>query len=257
MGAWGTCGSVSCPKRGGGACSVRSTTFFLFFLFLAIVLLCPERAVAHPVIYKGGAVYWGQFTSHSHFQKVNYTFHPRFSFEVNGEFYRKFGEYRDVKLGVNSLVKRWLFHDSQGNIYASLFGGYYRQGADADADKDEEKEGSGDADTETDARWGRVLQPKIELDWESRRLYTALSASSFFREGEPRVDKLSYRLGFAPYVAGMNALQAWMIVQLSYFKGVDEQVKVTPMMRFFYNNTLWEIGSDLGGGFFLTLMVHY
>ena len=189
---------------------------------------------AHLVIYKDGWVYWGQFSPDSNIQRVSYTFHPRFSLEASREFYRGLEDYRDAKLGPNILVKRWLFPDSQGNIYASLHAGSYQQ-----------ENGK-----------GKVFRSGLMADWESRKLYTALSISNFAFDDD-KAQKLSYRFGFAPYVAGMQMLQTWMIFQLSYFKEIEDKVKITPMMRFFYNNTLWEMGADLHGKFFLTLMVHY
>ena len=201
-------------------------------IIFSFIFIIPCQA--HPVIYKDGGVYWGQFSPNSSVQKVSYTFHPRFAVEANSEFYRGLEEYKDVKLGINVLVKRWFLSDSQGNIYASIQGGTYNQ-----------KGGQ-----------GKVLSSKLTADWESRKFYTALGISSLRFDGDS-VEKLSYRFGFAPYVAGMRTLQTWMIFQLDYFKEIEDKVDVTPVMRFFYNNTLWEMGANLDGKFFLTLMVHY
>lgn len=214
------------------------TTHILSFLALALSLaLAAPEGNAHPVIYKGGLVYWGQFSSNSNVQKISYTFHPRFSIEANSEFYRGWQNYRDGKLGPNILLRRWIFENSQGNIYLSVHGGTYRQ---------------------EDAHDGGIIHPQLAMDWESRKLYTALNFSSFhFTNGGKSVEKWSYRAGFAPYIVGMDALQTWMIFQFNYFKEVENKVKITPMMRFFYQNALWEVGSDLDGKFFLTLMVHH
>lgn len=204
-------------------------------VFTAIFALCLiSEGRAHPVTYKGGWAYWGQFSTNSNIQRINYTFHPRFSIEANTEFYYKLQNYRDGKLGLNILVKRWIFDDSQANIYGALHVGHYDQ-----------------EDTA-----GPTTRSQLAMDWESRKLYTALN-TSFFYFAKENIAKLSYRAGFAPYVAGMEALQTWMVFQFDYFKEIEDKVKMTSMMRFFYNNALWEMGADNKGGFFLTLMVHY
>ncbi len=82
-----------------------------------------------------------------------------------------------------------------------------------------------------------------------------------FKEARPALEKglsaLSRIACFAPYIAGMNSLQAWMILKLDYFKENDRNLWITPMMRFFYKNVLWEIGANQQGEFLLTLMTHY
>ena len=38
---------------------------------------------------------------------------------------------------------------------------------------------------------------------------------------------------------------------------VNEKLMLTPLLRFFYHNVLWEIGSSTRGDWMLNLMVHY
>ena len=96
----------------------------------------------------------------------------------------------------------------------------------------------------------------LSADWESRKIYTAGSVMSYFYDNK-ELQKYSYRIGFAPYVAGMNTLQAWMILKFDYFQANKRNIDITPMMRFFYKNVLWEVGASTGGDYFLTLMTHY
>jgi hypothetical protein len=202
-------------------------------LFIGIVIF-PVLAMGHPVIYKDGWVYWGSFAPNMNTQRVSYTFHPKASIETNSSWYLNNNDYRDYTLGVNYLVKRWLNQDSQGNLYAAYHAGYFN---DSSAD-------------------GEVHHTMLMGDWESRSIYTAGSAMAFFYDGEQRY-KYSGRIGFAPYVAGMNTLQNWLILKVDYFKQQNRNVTITPMMRFFYRNALWEMGSNTKGDYFLTLMVHY
>ncbi len=205
---------------------MRKKIFFVLFLF-------PLWSFSHPVIYKGGWVYWGEFSQSSNSQIVSYTFHPRFSLGFKSEYYLDLNEYRDYKLAFSILVKRWYLKDSQANVYASFYGGKFHQ---KDVD-------------------GKVLQSQWDVDWESRSFYTAFQTSFLKFKGEV-FSKYSYRIGFAPYVSGMDALQTWMIFQIRYFKKLKNEINITPMMRLFYKNILWEVGSNLKGSYFLTLMVH-
>jgi len=168
-------------------------------------------------------------------QKASYTFDPNFSIEANSLYLANIDEYRDYKIGINALVKRWLAEHSQANIYASAQAGYFHQRDDSD---------------------GSVLHGMLMADWESRHLYTAAAAMLLYFEDE-YYPQYKYRFGFAPFVAGMDTLQAWLIFELSYFEKNNNQLEITPMMRFFYKNVLWEMGSSLKGELFLTLMVHY
>ena len=93
-------------------------------------------------------------------------------------------------------------------------------------------------------------------DWESRVHYTMFKAKKFIYNGESRHNFIA-RYGFAPFVAGMNELQSWLILQAMYVEDQSKEVIITPMLRFFYKNVLWEIGSSTRGQSYLTLMVHY
>ena len=66
-----------------------------------------------------------------------------------------------------------------------------------------------------------------------------------------------YCFGFAPYVAGMDTLQTWFVTQFDYYKQQNKNLVIIPKFRFFYKNVLWELGSPITGGMFLTLMLHY
>ena len=93
-------------------------------------------------------------------------------------------------------------------------------------------------------------------DWESREHYVMARAKKFVYEGNDRYSYLA-RYGFAPFIAGMDQLQTWMILQAMYVEEQSKEVILTPMIRFFYKIVLWEIGHSTRGQSYLTLMVHY
>jgi len=271
---------------------------FFIFVFLA------SFAKAHPVIYKDGFVYWGEFSNQKNTQILSYTFHPHFAFQVSSGYSDSaviFGQYRNYLLGLNVLVKRWLLEDSQGNIYTSFNGGFIFQGNNKYVDLlSSNVTGKSflrnDFLTSAPVEASPFFQWILSADWESRLIYTAGGVKlrgEFSSINEYLSGDFYYRVGFAPYVAGMDTLQTWFVLmfQLSangYFnkemrdalsKKPQEQQgpkhpddptliimsasvmmldwKITPLLRFFYKNVLWEIGSSLKSDFYITLMIHY
>ena len=205
---------------------------FLLFSFLTV----STSTFAHPVIYKGGLVYQGHFTGESNLQKIGYTVTPKLALELNSSYYELYSKNRDYTIGINYLFKRWLRDKSQGNLYGSLHAGFYHN--------------------EINRNLKSVFHAGLMADWESRKLYTAGKVMIKKYETETNY-KFEYRFGFAPYVSGMDQLQTWLIGKLSYYEQISRNIEVTPMLRFFYKNVLWEMGSSFNGGMFLTIMVHY
>ena len=203
------------------------------YLVIFLIMLS-NYAHAHPVIFKGGWVYQGSFMPLMNEMKVSYTFDPKWSVVLNSHRFEMVDEYQDVAIGLNTLVKRWLQHDSQGNVYLGAHFGKYQ---DLNGD-------------------GSVGHAFLMADWEDREDYVVFKSKKFYFEDRQSQDYL-IRYGFAPYVAGMNELQTWMILQAYYYEEQSKEAIITPMLRFFYKNVLWELGSSTKGDSFLTLMVHY
>lgn len=222
-------------------------------------------AQAHPVIFKSGWVYWGQFSSSHNTQRISYTFHPRFSAEAYSSFYHSLLNYRDLKLSLNTLIKRWYFKNSQANAYFAVRAGLYQlkdlhlkkkriQTLDGVHSQKLSRFSSAYSTDNAFKNW--AVHPEMMLDWESRSLYTAFNFSyRIFNKN--LFYQLQSRIGFAPYEGGMDELQVWLILQMDYFELIHSRLQITPMMRFFYKNALWEAGASLNGSFFLALMVHY
>lgn len=199
-----------------------------------ILIFISLSAFSHPVVYKGGYVHQATLMSDMNEIRMGYSFDPKFAFTLNANYFKNMNEYQDYTLGFNALIKRWLNFDSQGNIYGGLHAGSY-------------EDSSSDGDT---------LNAFLMGDWESREHYVMGRVKSFWYDDEKR-DQYIARYGFAPYVAGMDELQSWLIVQGMYLHEQNKEVVITPMMRFFYKTALWEIGHSTRGGSFLTMMIHY
>ncbi|MEZ4819987.1 MAG: hypothetical protein R3A45_08860 [Bdellovibrionota bacterium] len=204
-----------------------------WYVLIHFLLLSPS-IMAHPVIYKGGSVYWGTFMPQMNIQRLSHSFTPKLAIEAHSNRFQGVNDYQDYQLGINWLVKKWLSQNSQANIYTGFYAGYF------------DDAGSN----------GLTYQTMLMADWESRTLYTAVSVDAYFYDDDIKF-RYSYRFGVAPYKAAMGELQSWLVLKLDYFDDLNSDLMITPMLRFFYNNVLWEIGSSLDGDIFLTLMVHY
>lgn len=204
------------------------------FLFVTSIFLLSTSLYAHPVIYKDGWIYQSTFMPEMNTTRVGYSVTSRYSLTANSNHFKNNLNYRDYTFGVNVLFKRWLNSDSQANIYGGLHGGYYK-------------------DNFSD---GKTLHSFVMADWESREHYLVAKVDTYIFNSKNQYSYMG-RYGLAPYVAGMDELQTWLIFQAFYYKEQSKTVIITPMLRFFYRNVLWEVGYSTRGQSYLTLMVHY
>lgn len=207
----------------------------LSYLLGIFLLLGNISAYAHPVIYKGGTVISSQNMEMFSDNQVSYSFHQKWAtglnlwrFKNDDDSSTQFGFAR-----INHLLKRWNSNFSQANIYLS----------------------SGVGAAKTDETKAAYLLG-AEGDWETRHLFTSLKYYSFNAPNLTSVSMTQGRIGYSPHEANFDKLQTWVMLQGMYMGEVEKTVVVTPLVRFFYNNLLWEMGSSLRGEWFLNLMVH-
>lgn len=207
---------------------------------LGIVMALSIGSVfAHPVIYKDGVVASSSNMESYSDNQLMYSWSNRWSSGLNHWRFTK--EDKNTEFGflkLNHLLYRHNGEDSQGNIY--IHGGV------GVADSEIEKRQTNDA-----------YMTGFEADWETRTLYTSLK---YYYFTSPKVTDFSMaqaRIGFSPYEAGFDKLQSWFMVQAMVMPEVEAEVIITPLLRFFYHNVLWEIGSSTRGEWMLNVMVHY
>ncbi len=192
----------------------------LTFVFMIVSL----KAFSHPVIYKDGwAINSSNMAKYSN-NYVLYSFTNRFAVGVEHD---RFDKVDVGLLKFNSLVARHNGDDSQANLY--FHGGVGKE----------------------------IYNYGAEADWETRVLYTSIKHLRF--EG-PRYQDYYVtqgRVGLSPVKTGFDKLQIWFMVQGMVIHNVEDTVMITPMLRFFYHNVLWEVGSSTRGDWMLNLMVHY
>ncbi len=209
---------------------------FLSGLFLFLITM---TAFAHPVIYKDGLVVSSSNMKSFSDNQIMYSWSNRWASGLN--YWRFTKEDRNSEfafLKTNYLLKRFNGENSQGNIY--LHGGF------GIADSELERKGTNEA-----------YMTGVDIDWETRRIYTALKYYYFTSPKFTDIEMTQARIGFSPYEAGFEQLQTWFMLQAMYMPVTDREVSITPLVRFFYKNVLWEIGSSTRGEWLLNFMVHY
>lgn len=203
----------------------------------ALIVSLP--AFSHPVIYQGGKVVSSfNMASYSDNQLL-YSITPRWATGLNHWRFTK--NDRNTEMGLarlNHLLWRKNGEDSQANIYLLS--------------------GIGVVDSEIERRDTReVYMGGFEADWETRTLYTALKYYYFSSPAVTDISMTQARIGFSPFESGFENLQSWFMVQAMVMPEVEPNVIITPMLRFFYKNVLWEVGSSTRAEWMLNLMVHY
>ncbi|MBY0517064.1 MAG: hypothetical protein K2P81_09160 [Bacteriovoracaceae bacterium] len=201
-----------------------------------VLLFLPLFAWAHPVIYKDG-IMLSSMTMHD-FTELGafYSYTPKWA--VGAEYLRlesPKGEEKQLELArLNHLAYRYNGPGSQGNIY--LVSGLGRAHDDVN-----------------DNRLGWL--GGVEADWESREYFIS---SKYTQIGSPDFDAGIWvsRIGYSPIIADFDSLQSWVMLQTWYDPITSKETKITPMLRFFYKNVLWEMGASLKGDAFFNWMIH-
>lgn len=202
-------------------------------------LLSSMHSYAHPVIYKDGFVVSSSNMSSYSDNQLMYSWSHRFASGLNHWRFTKEDLNTEMAFAkTNFLAYRHNGESSQANLY--LHGGI------------------GVADSEIEKKATReAYMGGVEMDWETRTLYTSLKYYHFTSPAVTDISMTQGRVGFSPYEAGFDQLQAWFMVQGMYMPDIQKNLVITPLVRFFYKNVLWEMGSSTRGEWLLNLMVHY
>jgi hypothetical protein len=192
-------------------------------------------AWAHPVIYKDGLVMSHMSMSDMSDTYVGYSLTQHWSF--GGQYYRLENAQEKLELQlvkVNHLLWRHNGPDSQANIYLH----------------------SGFGSAQVPERENRLgWMGGVEADWETRRYFVS---GKYLHLGSADSDQGIWvgRVGLSPVMANFQDLQSWAMVQVWHDPISAKEVKITPLLRFFYHNVLWEMGASLKGDMMLNIMIH-
>jgi hypothetical protein len=219
--------------------SFFSGDFTMFNIAAFLTILISFKLFAHPVIYQDGTAFSSSNMPSYSDNYLMYSFSNRWASGLN---HWRFTEgNKNTELGLvklNHLLWRKNGKNFQSNIY--LHGGV------------------GMVDSELDRKATQeVYMAGAEVDWETRSLFTSLKHYEFH---SPTVTDLSMtqgRVGLSPKIADFKDLQTWVMLQGMYAPDLDRKVMLTPLLRFFYHNVLWELGSSTRGEWMFNFMVHY
>jgi len=199
---------------------------------IILLFLISDGALAHPTSYSGSLSLMSMNNSHKRTNTIHYspTYWSSFGMtsvtKDDAHFY-----YPRVGL----LLKRWNRPNSQGNIYA--FGGY------------------GKVDWKNDlARKDSILNYGAQADWEDRR-YFIMGKYNRMENSDYLDDMYMARIGYAPYIAKYSELNAWLMLQFMYHPRDEDKNMLTPMVRMFYKNILWEFGASTNGDWMLNFTI--
>ncbi len=213
--------------------------YMLIKVVCLLVLVFSLPSFSHPVIYKDGIVVSSSNMKSYSDNQLMYSWSNRWASGLNHWRFTKDEVNTDLAfLKTNYLLYRYNGEFSQGNIY--VHGGV------------------GVADSEIEKRQtNEAYMTGVEMDWETRTLYTSLKYYYFTSPKVTDISMTQARIGFSPYEAGFDQLQSWFMIQVMYMPDVEKEAIITPLLRFFYKNVLWEIGSSTRAEWMLNIMVHY
>ncbi|MEM1086256.1 MAG: hypothetical protein AAGH90_00885 [Pseudomonadota bacterium] len=156
------------------------------------------------------------------FTSAHVHYSPTFQDSVG--FYVERNWQRDVQftgLQYNRLLQRWNGENSQANLYLKL--------------------GAGQADPFGDGDESLAGFLGIAADWETRRWFISYEA----RGHDYGFDRHAYqqgRIGFAPYIGDYGDVHTWLMLQVDNDPESDTPLTATPLVRFFYDVQMLEIG---------------
>lgn len=189
-------------------------------LVIGFALASPE-AEARPVSYPGG--WTAMQLNNGDMSSIHIHYSPTFRDSIGLYSERNWGEdWHFTGVQYNRLVKRWNTPDSQANVYFKAAAGQVDPFGDG-------------ADVEAAGFIG------IGADWETRRWFASYEGRAYDL-GFTQDARQSARIGVAPYIGDYGDLHTWLMLQVENQPEADTPTTLTPLVRFFYDVQLLEIG---------------
>lgn len=194
-------------------------------------------AFARNVSYVGGWTLLSAYDDDSFSSLAHYTPHRTFSIGYRYEYFRD-KEWHYNGLQLNYLAKRWNNPDSQANFYVlSSVGNAYSN------------YGNLDKESETAGFIG------ISTDWENRRFFVSYENRYVHAGSIDESFTQKVRVGVTPYVEEFGGLHTWLMLELNHNDHRDENITLTPLVRFFKNNIMTEFGWTIDGEAMVNLRI--
>jgi hypothetical protein len=235
--------------------SKRSCAAVYTAALAALSCLHSADAEAHPVVFEQGTAIMGHH--HGDMAALEVIHSPRWWYGLGIEAERT-KDSSIVLARANALVWRGNFPDLQSNLYLGLDAGMAwgpmtgHGGA--------HHRSTTNLDTSREGERSRVQAWRIEWDAEDRQFYGKGRFTRIFKDERAFSNETVTRLGLAPYKAQAEEPALWTMLEWttnsdSKFRVTEHEI--TPLVRYFYRNMLFEVGSSLSGKLTFNYMIHY
>lgn len=193
-------------------------------MWLLLLLLLPLAAIARPVSYPGGWTLMTENNADRYSAFIHYSPTARYSIGYRGEYWRK-DSYWLQSIGMNNLLKRWNAPEWQANIYLKSGLGI------AHSDQ-------GEFDNEIDP----LAYSGLAADWEDRRFFAGYEFRAIYADQINKSFHQRARIGITPYIGEYGDVHTWLMLEVSHHPGSPDLFVITPLIRFFKDVYLLEIG---------------
>ncbi|MBM3382878.1 MAG: hypothetical protein FJY29_10595 [Betaproteobacteria bacterium] len=220
-----------------------------------LTLISSQAASAHPVVFEQGTAIMGHHQGDMAGLEIIHS--PRWwcGLGIVGERTKN----SSVLLArANALVWRGNFPDLQSNLYIGLAGGMGWGALDGHTHGDQSTQRNLALAKER-SRHSRVQGWSVEADAEDRQYYGKARFKQMFKNEQAFSNQTVTRLGYAPYKAQADEPALWAMVEWSVqsdSKFNNQEHEITPLVRYFYRNMLFEVGSSLNGRLAFNYMIH-
>ena len=202
-------------------------------------LLAPSLAIAHPVTFPANLMVMGEVDRNWQDFNAWYTFAPK---HAAGPGYMSFKSddgtrKREIpNAHYNFRAARWNWRDAQANVYLQA--------------------GVGAASGNDFAGTHTVFLPGLQVDYETRRIYTAYRWHGI-SGGPVQHNFNNVQAGFAFYAGEYDEWSPWFILDLRKMSNLGMDTEVTPTLRLIHKTLFLEAGAVDGKRLRLNLMYNF
>ena len=210
----------------------------LFILSVLTTFCLMGEALSHPTSFEGSKGVMGyHMPSMSHIQ-VNYSW--RYWWATGAHHIRQPNSIKNREAtlaSLNFLVHRWNTEHLQANLYAVVGAGQ-----------------SNFTGEDESVQYGLT-----QFDIEDRDYYFLAKHSQMGGDSITHLRQTIIRAGVTPYVDPYNGFHTWIIAEWSKTESLKQESieGLTPFLRFFYRNILFEFGQSLDGQTKFNYITHF
>lgn len=196
-----------------------------------------SRIFAHPVSYSGSKGLMGFHSPLLSHNQLNYSFKYWFATGLHHIRRPDQSGRHATFASTNFLLKRWNGEGLQANIYANIGAGQ--------------------------SQLGPTPEPSalglLQFDIEDRDYYFLIKHYGIFNDEGTDLTQTTIRAGISPYVVNFDGIHSWLILewQSADFTDGEDVTDLTPFLRVFYKNLLFEIGQSFDGATKFNYITHF